>query len=81
MELTTIFVIGMFVTFGALLFTGFPVAWVLAGTDTYLERDWFAAQAAAAGTDLELIDGGHFFLFTDVDRGVALIADRTGGAP
>jgi tripartite ATP-independent transporter DctM subunit len=26
------FVIGMFATFGALLFTGFPVAWVLGGT-------------------------------------------------
>ncbi len=32
MEITTIFVIGMFATFGVLLFTGFPVAWVLAGT-------------------------------------------------
>ncbi|MCB1760938.1 MAG: TRAP transporter large permease subunit [Gammaproteobacteria bacterium] len=32
MELSTIFVIGMFATFGLLLFTGFPVAWVLAGT-------------------------------------------------
>ena len=32
MELTTIFVIGMFLTFGVLLFSGFPVAWVLAGT-------------------------------------------------
>ncbi len=32
MELTTIFVLGMFLTFGMLLFTGFPVAWVLAGT-------------------------------------------------
>ncbi len=32
MELATIFVIGMFLTFGVLLFTGFPVAWVLAGT-------------------------------------------------
>ena len=31
MELTTIFVIGMFLTFGFLLFSGFPVAWVLAG--------------------------------------------------
>jgi len=30
--LETIFVIGMFATFGALLFTGFPVAWVLGGT-------------------------------------------------
>ncbi len=32
MEISTLFVIGMFVTFGVLLFTGFPVAWVLAGT-------------------------------------------------
>ncbi|MGB0713812.1 MAG: TRAP transporter large permease subunit, partial [Gammaproteobacteria bacterium] len=32
MELSTFFVIGMFATFGLLLFTGFPVAWVLAGT-------------------------------------------------
>ncbi|MCP4385958.1 MAG: TRAP transporter large permease subunit [Hyphomicrobiales bacterium] len=32
MELTTIFVICMFLTFGVLLFSGFPVAWVLAGT-------------------------------------------------
>lgn len=32
MELETIYVIGMFLTFGALLLTGFPVAWVLGGT-------------------------------------------------
>ncbi len=32
MEIETIFVIGMFCTFGLLLLTGFPVAWVLAGT-------------------------------------------------
>ncbi|WP_166268695.1 TRAP transporter large permease [Marinobacter caseinilyticus] len=32
MELETLFVIGMFMTFGALLITGFPVAWVLGGT-------------------------------------------------
>ena len=32
MGLEEIFVIGMFATFGTLLFTGFPVAWVLAGT-------------------------------------------------
>ena len=30
--LEQIFVIGMFATFGVLLFTGFPVAWVLGGT-------------------------------------------------
>lgn len=32
MELETLFVIGMFLTFGVLLMTGFPVAWVLGGT-------------------------------------------------
>lgn len=32
MDLSTLFVIGMFLTFGALLLTGFPVAWVLGGT-------------------------------------------------
>lgn len=32
MEVDTLFVIGMFSTFGVLLLTGFPVAWVLAGT-------------------------------------------------
>jgi len=32
MGLEEIFVMGMFATFGVLLFTGFPVAWVLAGT-------------------------------------------------
>ncbi|WP_420546740.1 TRAP transporter large permease [Curvivirga sp.] len=32
MSIEAIFVIGMFLTFGVLLFTGFPVAWVLAGT-------------------------------------------------
>ncbi|MBZ2169615.1 TRAP transporter large permease subunit [Marinobacter sp. F4216] len=32
MELETLFVIGMFLTFGVLLMTGYPVAWVLGGT-------------------------------------------------
>ncbi len=32
MELEVLFVIGMFLTFGVLLMTGFPVAWVLGGT-------------------------------------------------
>ncbi len=32
MALETLFVIGMFLTFGALLLTGYPVAWVLGGT-------------------------------------------------
>lgn len=37
MELETLFVIGMFLTFGALLMTGFPVAWVLGGNGCYLD--------------------------------------------
>lgn len=32
MSLEQLYVIGMFATFGVLLFTGFPVAWVLGGT-------------------------------------------------
>ena len=32
MEPETLFVIGMFSTFALLLFSGYPVAWVLAGT-------------------------------------------------
>ena len=32
MQLEVIFVIGMFLTFGVLLFSGYPVAWILAGT-------------------------------------------------
>ncbi|SFL94741.1 TRAP transporter large permease [Marinobacter zhejiangensis] len=32
MELETLYVIGMFLTFGALLMSGYPVAWVLGGT-------------------------------------------------
>lgn len=32
MELEILFVIGMFLTFGVLLITGYPVAWVLGGT-------------------------------------------------
>lgn len=32
MELADVFVICMFLTFGVLLFTGFPVAWILGGT-------------------------------------------------
>jgi len=44
------FVIGMFATFGALLFTGFPVAWVLAGTSVIwtaigiISVDYFGAD-------------------------------------
>ncbi len=50
MELTTIFVVAMFATFIVLLFTGFPVAWVLGGTAVIytvvgiVAVEWFGAD-------------------------------------
>ncbi|SDF53061.1 TRAP transporter, DctM subunit [Limimonas halophila] len=49
MLLSEIFVAGMFLTFGILLFTGFPVAWVLGGTAVIwtvvgmIAVNWFGA--------------------------------------
>ena len=50
MGLEEFFVIGMFATFGVLLFTGFPVAWVLGGTAVIwtgvglMSVEWFGAD-------------------------------------
>ena len=49
---------------------------VMAGTRTDLDPAWFRAQAAVLGVDLELIEGGHFCLFEDTDRGVALVEEQ-----
>ncbi len=49
-----------------------PVS-VLVGSTTDLDREWFRGQAEVLGVDIEVVDGGHFFLFEDVDRGVGLI--------
>ncbi len=46
---------------------------VLAGTDTNLELQWFETQARILDTELVLVDGSHFFLFEDLDRGASLI--------
>ena len=54
-----------------------PVS-VLAGTDTDLARTWFGAQADLLGVDLTLVDGGHFFLFEDLERGSVLIREHLG---
>ncbi len=51
---------------------------VLAGTDTNLERQWFEAQARLLDTELVLVDGSHFFLFEDLDRGASLILKHLG---
>ncbi len=49
---------------------------VLAGSTTDLDRDWFRVQAEVLGVELEVVDGGHFFLFEDVDRGVRIVEDH-----
>ncbi|MED5393552.1 MAG: alpha/beta hydrolase [Actinomycetota bacterium] len=49
---------------------------VLVGSTTDLDREWFRCQAEVLGVDLEVVDGGHFFLFEDVDRGVRLIEEH-----
>ena len=53
----------------------YPAA-VLVGSTTDLDREWFCGQAEVLGVDLEVVDGGHFFLFEDVDRGVRLIEEH-----
>ena len=68
MELTEIFVILMFVTFGGLLLTGFPVAWVLAGTAVI----WTVIGIAAVewfGADL----------WFDWGSSIALVPERLWG--
>ncbi len=52
-----------------------PIA-VLAGSRTDLDADWFAAQAAVVGVDLQVVDGGHFCLFEDSDRGARLVDEN-----
>ncbi|MDG2907537.1 MAG: alpha/beta hydrolase [Acidimicrobiales bacterium] len=46
---------------------------VLCGSRTDLGTEWFTAQAEVLGVDLQVIDGGHFFLFEDLDRAGSLI--------
>ena len=49
---------------------------VLVGSTTDLDREWFRGQAEVLGVDIEVVDGGHFFLFEDVDWGVRLIEEH-----
>ncbi len=53
-------------------------ATVLAGTGTDLEMGWFEAQADRLGVDLIVVDGTHFFIFEDMDRGVGLVLEHLG---
>lgn len=65
MDLSQLFVIGMFATFGALLLTGFPVAWVLGGTAVL----WTVVGLVA-------VDGFGADLWFDWGSSIALIPER-----
>lgn len=52
---------------------------IVAGRSTFLP-DVFAQQAERVGTPLVLVDGGHFVLHEQTDRGVELIVEYALGA-
>lgn len=73
MGLEETFVIGMFATFGVLLFTGFPVAWVLAGTSVIwtaigiMSVEWFGADLwFDFGSSLGLLPGRIWSLVDNI---------------
>lgn len=66
MALETLFVIGMFATFGVLLLTGYPVAWVLGGTAVI----WTAIGVLAV--DLLRMLSLPVMLQTKYDKGFAV---------
>ena len=68
MGLEEIFVIGMFATFGILLFTGFPVAWVLAGTAVI----W-------TGVGIAAVEWFGANLWFDFGSSLALLPERLWG--
>ena len=51
---------------------------VVAGKLTYLAPAWFVEQARILGTEVEWVDGGHFFLFEDIERAEKLVRSYFG---
>jgi pimeloyl-ACP methyl ester carboxylesterase len=49
---------------------------VLAGTRSDLPQEWFREQAVRAQAPFVAVDGGHFFLQEDTERGVALVREH-----
>ena len=47
---------------------------VLAGADSFLPAEFFRCQASAAGVDLRVVSGGHFFLQSDADAAARLLS-------
>ncbi len=51
---------------------------VLYGSRTDLSSEWFDAQAEVLGVEPQVVDGGHFLLFEDLDRADRLIRRALG---
>jgi len=51
---------------------------ILAGTRTDLDKVWFEQQAKEVNKQVNWIEGGHFFLFEDLDRATSLIRSCIG---
>jgi len=51
---------------------------VLYGSLTDLAPEWFVGQADVLGIEPQVVDGGHFFLFEDLDRAGDLIRRALG---
>jgi len=51
---------------------------ILAGTQTDLGKVWFEQQAKEIDTEVNWIEGGHFFFFEDIERSLSLIREYIG---
>ena len=51
---------------------------ILAGTETDLSKVWFEQQAEEIKTEVNWIEGGHFFFFEDLERSLLLIQEYIG---
>ena len=51
---------------------------ILAGTQTDLGKVWFEQQAKEINTEVNWIEGGHFFFFEDLERSCSLICEFIG---
>ena len=51
---------------------------ILAGTETDLGKVWFEQQAEEIKTQVNWIEGGHFFFFEDLERSLSLIQEYIG---
>ena len=51
---------------------------ILAGTETDLGKVWFEQQAEEINTQVNWIEGGHFFFFEDLERSLSLIQEYIG---